>query len=143
MEKFHRQTYSYVYEPAFSGECKVPLDSIGTEPLDQRKIIARRAVFEAHKGALLNLGIGIPASVSSVAAEEKVSDELMMTVEPGIYGGVPVSGQVSAVPTMQKPLLTRDSNLIFMTAAVSIFQFSVWQSWTRKAMSTQPNLVRA
>lgn len=93
VEKFHRQTYSYVYEPAFSGECKVPLDSIGTEPLDQRKIIARRAVFEAHKGALLNLGIGIPASVSSVAAEEKVSDELMMTVEPGIYGGVPVSGQ--------------------------------------------------
>lgn len=60
VEKFHRQTYSYVYEPAFSGECKVPLDSIGTEPLDQRKIIARRAVFEAHKGALLNLGIGYP-----------------------------------------------------------------------------------
>ncbi|MEG2215089.1 MAG: CoA-transferase [Oscillospiraceae bacterium] len=93
VEKFHRQTYSYVYEPAFSGECKIPLDGIKPAPLDERKIIARRAALELKQGALLNLGIGIPALVSAVATEEKLSDALMFTVEPGIYGGVPAAGQ--------------------------------------------------
>lgn len=93
-QRFHRQTYSYYYEPAFSGECKIPLSSsVAAVPLDERKIIARRAALELKAGSLLNLGFGIPVIVSSVVAQEGLTDQFMFTVEPGVYGGVPVSGQ--------------------------------------------------
>ena len=88
----HTQTYATVYNPAFSGELKVPLDMLGLMPLDERKIIARRCAFELPMGGVVNLGIGMPEGVAQVANEEKVLNYVTLTAEPGVIGGLPQSG---------------------------------------------------
>ncbi|MES3677424.1 acyl CoA:acetate/3-ketoacid CoA transferase [Halomonas elongata] len=88
----HMQTISTGYNPALSGDLKVPLGGIAPMPLDPRKVIARRAAMELVPGGMVNLGIGMPEGVSSVAAEEGVSDLMTLTTELGTYGGVPASG---------------------------------------------------
>lgn len=88
----HRQTYGTQYSAALSGEVRVPLDSLSPMPLDERKIIARRAAFELMPGAVVNLGIGMPEGVSAIAAEERLLPYMTLTAEPGIIGGIPGSG---------------------------------------------------
>ena len=88
----HHQTYGTVHDPAYSAEISIPLDGVKPMPLDERKIIARRCAMELRAGAIANLGIGMPEGVASVAAEERVDEFITMTAEPGVIGGVPVSG---------------------------------------------------
>jgi len=88
----HHQTYGSPYNPAFAGEFRVALDSLAPMPLDERKIIARRAAFELPMGGVVNLGIGMPEGVAAVANEERVLSHVTLTAEPGVIGGVPQSG---------------------------------------------------
>lgn len=85
------QTEGIYYTPAFSGDLKVPLDSIPELPMDDRKIIARRAAMELVPNAVVNLGVGIPSDIASIAAEEGVTHMMTMTTEIGGIGGVPAS----------------------------------------------------
>ncbi|MDD5168809.1 MAG: malonate decarboxylase subunit alpha, partial [Syntrophales bacterium] len=86
------QTFVEVYNPAFSGEMKIPMQSIAPMELGPRKIIARRAAFELTLNSIVNLGIGMPEGVASVAKEEKVIEYLTLTTEPGTIGGMPNMG---------------------------------------------------
>jgi propionate CoA-transferase len=88
----HMQTIATQYSAVLAGDLRIPLDSIEPMPLDERKVIARRAALELMPGAVTNLGIGIPAGVPSVAAEEGVADALTLSVESGVNGGVPTQG---------------------------------------------------
>jgi len=88
----HHQTYATGYHPAFSGELRVPLDSLPRMAFSPRKIIARRAAFELPLNGVVNLGIGMPEGVASVAAEEQILSQITLTAEPGLVGGMPASG---------------------------------------------------
>ncbi len=88
----HRQTYATAHNGAFSGQLRVPMDRIEPLPLDERKIIARRAALELPPGGVVNLGIGMPEGVAAVAAEEKVLRYVTLTAEPGVIGGMPQGG---------------------------------------------------
>jgi len=88
----HQQTYVTPYNPAFSCEFKVPVDSIEPLKMDCRKIIARRAAFELQPNMVINLGIGMPEGVASVAHEEGIFEYLTLTTEAGSIGGIPAGG---------------------------------------------------
>jgi propionate CoA-transferase len=89
----HRQCIADdFYHPEWCGEARLPLSAMKTAQLSERKVCGRRAAFLLKNGDHVNLGIGMPESVSDVAAEEGVSANIMMSVECGIFGGVPLGG---------------------------------------------------
>ena len=103
--EYHKQTYGTAYHPALSGEMRVPLDAIAPLPLDERKVIARRAALELMPNAVVNLGIGMPEGVAAVAAEERLLPYMTLTAEPGVVGGVPGSGLNFGTSTNASALL--------------------------------------
>jgi propionate CoA-transferase len=90
--EYHWQTFGEQYNPAFSSEIRVPLQSFSPMEMSDRKIIARRAAFELQANSVVNLGIGMPEGIANVANEEKILDYLTLTAEPGVIGGIPAGG---------------------------------------------------
>lgn len=88
----HWQTFGTFYNPGFSGEIRVRLDTLPAMPMSERKLIARRAALELRPRSVINLGIGMPEGIARIAAEEHVADLLTLTAEPGVIGGVPAGG---------------------------------------------------
>ncbi len=89
LDPAQRQTYAMDYSPAYAGELKVPLSQITPLPLDPRKVIARRAALELRPGAICNLGSGVSTGIATIAAEEDVLDQIVLTNEQGLIGGAP------------------------------------------------------
>jgi propionate CoA-transferase len=83
------QTYTTQYDPARSGETRLPKSRIVPDPLTVRRVIARRAAFELRLNDVVNLGVGVSAMIPNVAAEEGIEDLMTLTVESGVIGGVP------------------------------------------------------
>ncbi len=88
----HIQSEKAYFNPALTGDLRMPIHGLQPLPLDERKVIARRASVYLTPGAVLNLGIGMPEGVAAVAAEEGVADQLTLTLETGPIGGIPASG---------------------------------------------------
>jgi propionate CoA-transferase len=86
------QTYITRDSPYYAGALRRPVTAEPPLPLDVRKIIARRSLLEFPRGAICNLGFGISQLIGRVAWEEGITDQLVLTVEQGIFGGVPVAG---------------------------------------------------
>ncbi|CAN5862684.1 acyl CoA:acetate/3-ketoacid CoA transferase [soil metagenome] len=86
------QTYYTNSSPYYSGAMRRPAKGGEPLPLDVRKVIARRALLEFRPGDICNLGFGISQSIGAIAWEEGIDDRLVLTVEQGIFGGVPVGG---------------------------------------------------
>lgn len=90
--EYHMQNYDEQYNPGLSGEIRVPLEEMIPLPFDEKKVVLRRASMELTPHAVVNLGVGLAAGVGNVANEEKMADQIMLTVDPGIFGGVPLAG---------------------------------------------------
>lgn len=88
----HMQTYLEKYNASYSGNRQAPDNSFRPLSLNERKIIGRRAAMELEQGSIVNLGIGMPEAVASVAKEEGVNHSMVLTVESGPIGGIPASG---------------------------------------------------
>lgn len=82
------------YHPELTGEKKVELSEVAKIPLDLQKICGRRALFELEPGMIVNIGGGVPETVAPSAAEEGITDNIKLSVESGVFGGVPVPGGI-------------------------------------------------
>lgn len=92
-EEDHRQTHSFAMNPAYCGNIRTPEEAGDTLPLTIRKVIGRRALMELEENDVLNVGTGIPNDVvGPIMMEEEINDLCLITVESGIYGGVPMGG---------------------------------------------------
>ncbi len=89
---FPNQTPITVVDPTRTGLTVNAPREIDILPLDHRKVIARRAAMEIAEGQLVNLGVGMANGISYVVLEEGFLDDITLTVEQGIYGGLPGLG---------------------------------------------------
>ena len=91
----HDQTYGEAYN---EGYCKPRIagqtigESLKPLPMDERRIIASRACDEVPENAIANLGIGMPEGIARIAAERRLLERLILTVESGPIGGMPAGG---------------------------------------------------
>lgn len=108
-----RQLVTHEYNPGFSGEQKVALSSMPPFPLDQRKVVARRALAEVTSGDVVNLGVGIADGIAAVAAEEGFLDDFTLTIEQGLVGGIPARGVIFGVATNPVAVLDQPSQFDF------------------------------
>ena len=104
--QYHWQGATIEYDPRISFRIVPPITdelisdiTTRSPPNKHEKVIARRVLLELIKTfeekrapILVNLGIGIPALVSTVAAEEKVTEFIVTVLESGAWGGIALSG---------------------------------------------------
>jgi propionate CoA-transferase len=88
----HPMSFVERSNPILTGEFRTPQDQLPKMELDIRKIIARRAFFGLRPNTVVNLGIGLPEGVASIAAEEEMLSYVTLSTEPGSFGGIPASG---------------------------------------------------
>ena len=93
-EKYHRMTTNVYFDKKYCGMVDAPVDALKPLPLNVRKVIARRCAMELTPSSLVNLGIGIPELVATIAGEEGFAQEMTLTSEDGIVGGMPGSGDL-------------------------------------------------
>ena len=104
-KQYHWQSGNIEFDPRISYRILPSLTDTFFDGLPRvsmkayEKVIARRVVLELVRlleekkdPVLVNLGIGIPAFVSSIAAEEDVSEFIITVLESGQWGGLALSG---------------------------------------------------
>lgn len=92
--KTHPHTLFVDYDPSYIGDSRADLSSaLEAMPLNPEKVICRRAFLELKKGNIVNLGVGIPMGVARVAQEEGVLNDITLTTEIGVVGGLPQGGK--------------------------------------------------
>lgn len=109
----HWQTFGTQYNPAYSSEINVPVQSVAPLEMGERKIIARRAAFEIKPNSVVNLGIGMPEGVSNIANEENILDLMTLTAEPGVIGGLPAGGLDFGAATNTEVLIDQPAQFDF------------------------------
>jgi acetate CoA-transferase len=86
------QLYSGSVNRFLSGDYVVDTGEVEPLPLNERKVIARRALLEVVPGNVGNVGVGISDGIGVVAREEGISEDFTLTVETGPIGGVSAQG---------------------------------------------------
>ena len=92
----HQMTFGEDYHPRYASapaSRPMPGPAAPATPLDERKIIGRRALLELLplQRPVVNLGVGMPAALGALAQAEGISG-FTLTVEAGAVGGTPMDG---------------------------------------------------
>jgi acyl CoA:acetate/3-ketoacid CoA transferase len=103
--EYHWQSGTIENDPRLSYMVTPPITESWLEGLprvhshEHERVIARRILLELlavlkkkRAPILVNLGIGIPALISSVGTEEGISDFIITVLESGPWGGLALSG---------------------------------------------------
>ena len=101
------------YDPSLCGDEKIALDSLPPLPSGVRKIIGRRAAEELYPDAVVNVGVGMPDAVGSVATEMGLIDRLTFTLEHGLVGGQPAAGVIFGVSHNPEAMVREDDQFNF------------------------------
>ncbi len=113
VDEHQKQTCLDFYNPSYCGHIKIPQEQLKPLPLDVKKVIARRAAREITRGAIVNLGFGIPSHIVSVAVEEGMIDAFTLTVEQGAIGGMPAGGVIFGVAHNPEAIIPMDCQFNF------------------------------
>ena len=114
----HRQTHSFAFDPAYCGDIKVPITNSDVLPLTVRKLIGRRALMELSANDVLNVGTGIPNDVvEPIISEEGIGEDVTITVESGIYGGIPLGGVDFGIAKNNFALIRHDDQFDYYNGA--------------------------
>ncbi|MBM7827662.1 acyl CoA:acetate/3-ketoacid CoA transferase [Microbacterium aurum] len=100
------QTYVSEQNDVLAGNERLPEEAFAPMPFSWRKVIARRAAAEVRPGDVVNLGVGVPDGVASVLQERKMLDQITMTNEHGVVGGVTSLGMTFGASMNFDSLLT-------------------------------------
>lgn len=107
------QLYGAPVNRFISGDYIVDPGTPMTIPLDQRKLVARRALFEVRKGSVGNVGVGIADGIGLVAREEGVDEQFTLTVETGAVGGITSQGVAFGANVNTRALLDMPAQFDF------------------------------
>ncbi len=107
------QVCTRFFDPSLCGEVRVPSGAQEPLPLNERKVIARRAALELTPGAVINLGFGMPDGVASVVAEEGIEDAITLTIEQGLIGGIPQGGVIFGCSSNPEAIIDEPSQFDF------------------------------
>jgi acetate CoA-transferase len=127
-----QQTYHSVADRFIGGDLKAVEGSLPKLVLDERKVIARRAVMEIRPGQVSNLGVGISDGVGYVAAEEGINDQMTFTLELGPIGGTPAKGIIFGATISPRAVLDQPYQFDFYDGGgldVSFLSFAEIDRW--------------
>lgn len=92
-ETQHRQTDRTLFDPVFVSAAPQDELELPTAEFSTRLTIGRRAVRFLHRGDVVNIGTGIPGdTIGPALAEAGLAGAVTLTIESGVYGGVPQGG---------------------------------------------------
>jgi propionate CoA-transferase len=112
-EQTHQQTLGEGYNPAYSGEVRIPAARMPALEFGVRKVIARRAAMELAPGMVVNLGQGMPEGIGLVASEQGLMESLWTSFESGVIGGVPVKHVNFGVAINPVAIIRHDEQFTF------------------------------
>ena len=111
-ERQHRMTDGTFLDPVYissASETELP-----RAPYSTRLAIGRRAIRFLHQGDVVNIGTGIPGdSVGPALSEAGLSDDVTLTVESGVYGGVPAGGVDFGITAHPRAIISHASQFDF------------------------------
>lgn len=97
----------------FSGDYIAVEGETSPLPLNQRKVVARRALMEVAPGNVGNVGVGIADGIGMVAREEGIGEEFTLTVETGPIGGATAQGIFFGASVNSRALLDMPAQFDF------------------------------
>lgn len=85
----HWMSFGEAHNPAYLGDAVSDATPPAARPVDVGAIVQRRALLELVKtpGAVINVGIGIPAGLPGLARALRY-DDFTLTIESGVVGGI-------------------------------------------------------